>query len=309
MVVVQMVTYNHEKYVEQAIESVMMQKTSFRYKLIIAEDYSTDRTREICIELKNKYPDKIDLLLNSRNLGVTLNALQVHKACIASGAKYVAICEGDDYWTDPLKLQKQVDFLESNSDFILCAHYRYLQDSDEHLVLQESPISDVMDGADLAHGVTFHSATALFRNFKSESEFPFWIVDCPIADWALFVYLGQFGHIKILAEHMMVYRFTRTGIFSSLSVIQSTRNYIQTASMLLQRISENQTRTNLKQLIAGQYIKLLSLHHSPSIEKNIRLKVFREIHLTGVRYSWKQYRYMIIYLFDIFFKRRKFSIN
>ncbi len=118
--VVFMITYNHESYIEQAIESVMSQRTTFDFKLYIGEDYSTDNTRAICAALKNKYPDKIDLFLNETNLGSQKNALNMYNLCYKSGAEYIAILEGDDYWTDPLKLQKQVDFLESNTDYGLC---------------------------------------------------------------------------------------------------------------------------------------------------------------------------------------------
>ncbi len=114
LVSVCMITYNHEKFISKAIEGVLMQKTSFPIKLIIGEDFSTDNTRRICIEYNEKYPEKIELLLPEKNLGMTPNFINTLKAC---AGKYIAICEGDDYWTDPLKLQKQVDFLEANPDY------------------------------------------------------------------------------------------------------------------------------------------------------------------------------------------------
>eukprot|EP01136_Pigoraptor_vietnamica_P036997 Opistho-1_new@104331 len=117
-----MVTYNHENYIAQAIESVMMQQTNFTYQLFIGEDCSTDKTRAICVSLKEKYPDKIELILQKENIGANKNALQVYHACFQSGAKHIAMLEGDDYWTDPLKLQKQMDWLEGNPDYVLCFH-------------------------------------------------------------------------------------------------------------------------------------------------------------------------------------------
>lgn len=114
LVSVYMITYNHEKYIAQAIESVLMQKTDFPYQLIIGEDYSTDGTRKIVEEYAATYPEKIKAILNPQNLGPMRNAANVYKACTG---KYVAMLEGDDYWTDPLKLQRQVDFLEANPDF------------------------------------------------------------------------------------------------------------------------------------------------------------------------------------------------
>ena len=114
IVSVTMITYNHEKYIAQAIEGVLMQKTNFRFELVLGEDCSTDRTRDICIEYRNKYPNVINLRLPQFNLGMQRNAIENFNACTG---KYVAICEGDDYWTDINKLQKQVDFLENNGDY------------------------------------------------------------------------------------------------------------------------------------------------------------------------------------------------
>lgn len=111
LVHIEMITYNHEAYIRQAIESVMMQKTNFKYRLIIGEDCSTDQTASIVREYAEKYPEKITAIINEKNLGWVGNIKQVRNII---AAKYVAILEGDDYWTDPLKLQKQVEFLEGN---------------------------------------------------------------------------------------------------------------------------------------------------------------------------------------------------
>lgn len=114
-----MITYNHENYIKQAIEGVLMQQTSFPIELIIGEDCSTDNTRKICIEYQAKYPDIVRLILPEKNLGIKRNFIETMQA--AKG-NFIALCEGDDYWTDALKLQKQVDFLEANSEYSLCCH-------------------------------------------------------------------------------------------------------------------------------------------------------------------------------------------
>jgi glycosyltransferase involved in cell wall biosynthesis len=109
-----MITYNQERYIAKAIESVLMQKTNFDYELVIGEDYSLDKTREICIAYKNKYPNKIKLILAEKNSGTIHNLIQTMKQC---SGEYIAMLEGDDYWNDHLKLQKQVDFLDNNPDY------------------------------------------------------------------------------------------------------------------------------------------------------------------------------------------------
>lgn len=119
LVAVWMITYNHEKFIAQAIESIIAQKTSFSFKLFIGEDCSTDNTKQKIQELIEKYPDKIHARFNENNLGVKPNLVTTFKECFSSGAKYIAMCEGDDYWIDEYKLQKQVDFLENNTDHVL----------------------------------------------------------------------------------------------------------------------------------------------------------------------------------------------
>ncbi|HLP20499.1 MAG TPA: glycosyltransferase [Chitinophagales bacterium] len=115
-----MVSYNHENYIEQAIESVMMQQTDFTYKLFIAEDKSTDNTKAICERLVAKYPGKIDFVSNEKNLGSSKNVAALMDRVTKSGVKYVAILDGDDYWTDAHKLQMQVDVLEKDKQAAFC---------------------------------------------------------------------------------------------------------------------------------------------------------------------------------------------
>lgn len=115
MVSIGMTVYNQEKYVARAIESILMQQVDFDYEIVIAEDCSTDRSREIVIEYANKYPDVINLILQEHNVGLKAQSVCLKKACRGI---YRAQLEGDDYLIDPYKLQKQVEFLENNPDFI-----------------------------------------------------------------------------------------------------------------------------------------------------------------------------------------------
>ena len=112
-----MLTYNHEDYIAQAIESVLMQETSLRYELIIGDDASTDRTPEIVREYARKYPDIIRAVLREKNLGANRNYLNIVSKQFG---RYTATLEGDDFWIDPQKMQKQYDFLEAHSEYIGC---------------------------------------------------------------------------------------------------------------------------------------------------------------------------------------------
>ncbi len=123
LVVINCVTYNHEPYIRDALDGFVMQKTNFPFVAIVHDDASTDGTAAIVREYADKYPDIIRPIYETDNQYSKRDGSLSHimqEARNATGAKYVAMCEGDDYWTDPLKLQKQVDFLESHSDYTMC---------------------------------------------------------------------------------------------------------------------------------------------------------------------------------------------
>ena len=112
-------TYNHEKFIKQTLDGFVMQVTNFPFEVVICDDCSTDKTRDIIEEYRKKYPDIIKPIYNKKNLGPMLNFVET---LAKVKTEYVALCDGDDLWTSPNKLQKQVDFLENNKDFSICFH-------------------------------------------------------------------------------------------------------------------------------------------------------------------------------------------
>jgi len=136
-----LITYNHEGFISQAIESVLSQKTDFPLELIIGEDCSSDSTYEICKKYKEQYPGLINLLPKlNKNVGANKNFI---RTLSASTGKYIALLEGDDYWTDPLKLKKQIEFLEDHTEYSLCCHAYNVVDENNALV--QTPTSDLED--------------------------------------------------------------------------------------------------------------------------------------------------------------------
>ena len=113
LVSVKMITYNHASYIAQSIECVLQQKANFPFELVIGEDCSTDGTREIVFKYQNKYPNIIRVITSDKNVGARINTIRTFKYC---RGKYIAFCEGDDYWHNSHKLQKQVDYLESHPE-------------------------------------------------------------------------------------------------------------------------------------------------------------------------------------------------
>ena len=138
MISVFLLTYNHEKYIAKAIESVLMQVTEYSYEILIADDCSTDRTSELVNEYYKKYPDKIKLIKPKHNIGAT--NLHCRFLDIARG-KYIAGLEGDDYWCDKYKLQKQVDFLENHKEYIACTHRVNVVNEDDDIIEEKNDYS------------------------------------------------------------------------------------------------------------------------------------------------------------------------
>lgn len=116
-------SYNHEKYIRQCLDSIISQKVSFEYELIVSDDASSDQTRLILSEYQNRYPNIIKLIYNKTNIGISQNYQQT--LLVAQG-KYIAFCEGDDFWCDETKLQTQVNFLDTHPDFGFVGTYNKL---------------------------------------------------------------------------------------------------------------------------------------------------------------------------------------
>jgi glycosyltransferase involved in cell wall biosynthesis len=207
-----MITYNHENYIAEAIESVLRQVTTFTTRLIIAEDCSTDRTGVICMEYAAKYPEKITMLDNASNIGMMQNFVRCYRAC---EGKYIAFCEGDDYWTDPYKLQKQVDFLEANPDHSGCFHNVILKQQrdgeNSEWPLHESLSKDSFDTVDVLGPWFIPSPSFVFVNYPG-FILPDWFYNCTYGDLPFMLLLSLKGNFKYLNEIMAVYRLHDKGM-------------------------------------------------------------------------------------------------
>ena len=198
------ITYNHEDFLRFCLEAAINQKVDFEYEIVIGEDNSTDRTRLICIEYAAKYPDLIRFCPREKNLGMAGNWEKTIQNC---KGRYIALCEGDDYWTDPLKLQKQVDFLEANPDYVMCFHQIKILKIDGTIV--EDFITIVPEEHETIEdcarfGNYIHTPSVVYRNVLSELPFEFKL--SPIGDYFLYMMLAEHGKIKYIKEKMAVYR-------------------------------------------------------------------------------------------------------
>jgi glycosyltransferase involved in cell wall biosynthesis len=202
------VTYNHEKYIAQAIESVINQKTDFAFEIIIGEDCSTDKTRAICIAYQKKYPERIKLILHEKNVGLYKNNLSTWLACTG---KFVALCEGDDYWTDPYKLQKQVDFLEQNPEYSTCFHQTTIEYYELGIIRQEfffkNPTKTSYTFKEIVENWISHTTSLVFRNFfPTYPNHPFFSSEHFYCDRPLEAFLAKQGNFYYLNESMSCFR-------------------------------------------------------------------------------------------------------
>jgi len=218
-----MITYNHAQYISQAIEGVLLQKVNFIIELIIGEDHSTDTTRAICERYTEDYPDIIKLLPSERNLGMMPNFIRT--LCCCQG-KYIATCEGDDYWTDPYKLQKQVDFLEANPEYVFTFHDAEIlnqKTGEKRIRIGESNIDSTVDLKSLIIQKNIATASLVFRNIIDFHSLPDWFSKISNGDYGLCVLLAEKGPGKYLPDVMSVYRVHDGGVWSS-SGFEFTKN-------------------------------------------------------------------------------------
>lgn len=215
LVSVAMITYNHEQYIAQAIESVLMQETDFPIELVIGEDCSTDGTRRIVQEYAAKHPNAIRLLLPTSNLGAIKNFIAVIEAC---RGQYIAFLEGDDFWTDPQKLQIQAAFLNAHSQVALCHHRVSYFDENSTKILYEFPPQDrrieLCSSALLAKGNFIQTCSLIvIREFIPKLTHDF--AQLKLGDWPLCAMVGQFGEIGYIDRNMATYRLHGASEWSS----------------------------------------------------------------------------------------------
>lgn len=221
------ITYNHERFIEQAVESVLCQKTDFDFEIVVGEDCSTDQTRQRLLALQTKHPDRIRLLLRERNLGMLPNFVETYHSC---RGEYTALLEGDDYWTSDEKLARQVEYLDSHPECSVCCHITDYVNEKGRLTGDTNPPSGWSD---------FTLKALILRNFmqtcsvvlrrSSLPTLPEWMRTIGLPDWPLHVQLANRGAIGFLPEHWAAYRIHSQAAWSGTEVphhVNVIRHYL-----------------------------------------------------------------------------------
>jgi glycosyltransferase involved in cell wall biosynthesis len=220
-----MLAYNHEKYIAQAIESAITQQTSFDYELVIGEDCSKDKTRQIASEYQEKFPELIRLLPSQENLGPSENFIRTYKAC---RGEWIAILEGDDYWTSTNKLQKQVEFLERHPDCVICFHNIVpVNFSGAHQLTDRlKPVQkEISSLPDIVERNFITNCSVMYRQgFIDQSAG--WLEKFTFGDWFVHIVNAQHGNIGYIDEVMAAYRKHSAGAYSGLSFIKELQRWI-----------------------------------------------------------------------------------
>ncbi len=211
MLTVILLTYNHAQTVAQAIDSILMQKTDFDYVIHILDDCSNDGTSELCEEYRSAWSDKIFHFRNAENQGVEKNFKQ---GVCRIKSRYIAFLEGDDYWTDPEKLQLQVDMLERHPECSLSGHNVVLRDhsSGEESLFVNIPDDEVKDVYQLEENIPIHPSARVFRNCIDFSGLP----DYMVLDTHMYRLLLLQGGCCYVNRVMSVYNKTGAGFWSGM---------------------------------------------------------------------------------------------
>lgn len=209
-------TYNHEKYIRQTLDSILNQQVNFDYEVIIGDDASPDSTPQIIQEYQSRFPEIIKPMLHPKNLGGYGKNNTLATLAVCQG-QYIAAMDGDDYWTNPLKLQKQVDFLDNNSDFVACFHNalihfedgsapdEYVNNENQRVV---TTIEDLVGEDEVWYMAT---SAVMFRNGIMK-EYPKWFHESKSGDIPRYILLGKHGKFFYINELMSVYRKNNGGM-------------------------------------------------------------------------------------------------
>jgi glycosyltransferase involved in cell wall biosynthesis len=228
LVDVNIAVYNHARYLKKTLEGVVRQNTTFPFRVLIGDDCSTDGSVEILQEYERKYPSVIEVIYQRKNLGLSSSERNGIVLLKNSTARYIAILDGDDYWTDPLKLQKQVDFLEKNPTIFGCYHDVQVVD-ENNIVIRENyykPHKEVFDQRDcLVSGGTYCTSSLVFRG-DVINNMPKWFLRAS-SDYAIDLLITEYGKIAHIGETMGVYRIHSDGSWQGNSEVKNFETVVR----------------------------------------------------------------------------------
>jgi glycosyltransferase involved in cell wall biosynthesis len=248
------ITYNHERFIAQALESVLMQNVDFSFEIVIGEDKSPDGTLKVVEKYQRQHPDKIRLIARERNLG-SGNFVATYAAC---RGRYVAILEGDDYWTSSEKLQIQAQALDTHADWVLCFHGAQVvyDDGREPQYMFPPGRREVFSLDDLLRANFIPTCSAMLRN-RVVVDFPPWYASLAMGDWPFFILLAQHGQLGYLDRVMGAYRVHSGGIWTNKEPWVRFELSLAMLSQMRQILDRGQCERLTTQIVSG-YVQLVA---------------------------------------------------
>ena len=273
LVSVVMITYAHEKYIREAVNGVLMQSCDFDVELVIVNDCSPDQTDIIVHDIMNHHPNGkwIKYIKHETNIGMMPNFIF---ALNQAKGKYIALCEGDDYWTDPYKLQKQVDFLEKNPDYNICGHSvactKYNQFLEKKLLLKQDTVYSLKE---VVQSNPIHTSSFCFiNNFDfNDKIYLDSILDMEIGDYPLLVLFAQSNGVFVFKDVMSVYR-----IDNQESVWTGQLN-LDNQKKMMERTIRTMTVSPFYNKVAKKYLKEKLKNKNPSYLRKAVLKIYKTL--------------------------------
>lgn len=261
--------YNHEKYIRQCLESVLNQKGDFQLEVIVGDDYSTDHTLTIIEEFQKRTPEIFNILPVEKNLGITKNLKRCLAAC---SGEYIAICEGDDYWTDENKLQKQKDFLELRKDCSMCFSAILLYYEEKKLFIPHHAQSllqkDAITIEDLIENNYIGNFSCCLYRADVVKKLPQRIYDLNMVDWMFNMACSEFGNIGFLREKMSVYRLHSGGAWTGKDIFKQLEEictYIDISNEFFD-FKYNPLFSQRKQVIKDEVVRIRALENAKKID-------------------------------------------
>lgn len=278
------ITYGHQDYIIETIKGVLKQSYKGKIEFIISNDNSPDDTDQVIsdffksIEIPQNF--EINYINHATNIGVMPN---FYDALTKASGDYIALCDGDDYWTDENKLQKQIDFLEENEDYVLVGHnVRIFENETNETINSSFPFTNSIKPSK-NYIFLDNYIPALSIVFKNKYEIPKWLLGCKIGDYPLILFLEQFGQIGFIDDIMASYR-SNSGYHSSLDKNKKNQLFLQSIEIVKQNISLTKTQLNnlnyqilLIQLRDKNFAKSVKMILGTSTSLKFKLKSFLKI--------------------------------
>ncbi|WMI65837.1 glycosyltransferase family 2 protein [Aestuariibaculum sp. YM273] len=298
LVSISVVTYNHKHYIEQCIDSLLKQQTTFPFEIILGEDASQDGTRDICLEYAKKYPDVIRLFLRKREDVIHINGTATGRFNMMENirdcrGKYIALCEGDDYWKDPLKLQKQVDFMEAHPDYVIHSGVASILHNDSnrcgHQYIGAERVDSDYKLEDFYGRNHLVTCTVLFRNCIT--HWPEVFKTVTLGDWFLYTVLLKQTGLKAYksSDVLSVYRVHGTSMMQTLQPRVKYERRIFQIKAIKQYIGYKYYPMHVMQCINANSIGKVRVELSHKMYKAALLTFFKNLYYCKHRISVRKY--------------------